>query len=155
MPNLVIAISSRALFDMRESHRVYEEQGLDAYAAYQIAHEDEPLAPGEAFGFVRKLLDLNARFDAGVEVVLLSRNSADTGLRVFNSIEHHQLPITRAAFCGGDAPWRYITAFGCHLFLSTEAEDVRHALDNGVAAATLVSHNTTKSSNTQIGRAHV
>jgi 5'-nucleotidase len=150
MPNLVIAISSRALFDMRESHRVYEEQGLDAYAAYQIAHEDEPLAPGEAFGFVRKLLDLNARFDAGVEVVLLSRNSADTGLRVFNSIEHHQLSITRAAFCGGDAPWRYITAFGCHLFLSTEAEDVRHALDNGVAAATLVSHGTTKSSNAQL-----
>ena len=150
MPNLVIAISSRALFDMRESHLVYEEQGLDAYAAYQIDHEDEPLAPGEAFGFVRKLLDLNARFDAGVEVVLLSRNSADTGLRVFNSIEHHKLSITRAAFCGGDAPWRYITAFGCHLFLSTEAEDVRHALDNGVAAATLVSHGTTTSTNAQL-----
>jgi 5'-nucleotidase len=150
MPNLVIAISSRALFDMRDSHRVYEEQGLDAYAAYQIEHEDEPLAPGEAYGFVRKLLDLNARFDAGVEVVLLSRNSADTGLRVFNSIEHHQLSITRAAFCGGNAPWRYITAFGCHLFLSTEAEDVRHALDNGVAAATLVSHGTTTSNNAQL-----
>ena len=150
MPNLVIAISSRALFDMRESHRVYEEQGLDAYAAYQIEHEDEPLAPGEAFGFVRKLLALNARFDAGVEVVLLSRNSADTGLRVFNSIEHHQLSITRAAFCGGDAPWRYITAFGCHLFLSTEPEDVRQALDHGVAAATLVSHGTTTSNSSQL-----
>jgi 5'-nucleotidase len=150
MPRLVIAISSRALFDMRESHRVYEEQGLDAYAAYQIEHEDEALKPGEAFGFVRKLLALNERFDAGVEVVLLSRNSADTGLRVFNSIEHHQLSITRAAFCGGDSPWRYITAFGCHLFLSTEADDVRRALDNGVAAATLVSHDTTSSANSQL-----
>ena len=86
MPRLVIAISSRALFDMSESHQVFEQQGLEAYAAYQIEHEDEPLAPGEAFGFVRKLLGLNAQFDAGVEVVLLSRNSADTGLRVFNSI---------------------------------------------------------------------
>lgn len=150
MPRLVIAISSRALFDMSESHQVFEQQGLDAYAAYQIEHEDEPLAPGEAFGFVRKLLGLNAQFDAGVEVVLLSRNSADTGLRVFNSIEHHNLPITRAAFCGGESPWRYITAFGCHLFLSTESEDVRAALDNGVAAATLVSHGTTESKHPQL-----
>ena len=93
---------------------------------------------------------MNAQFDAGVEVVLLSRNSADTGLRVFNSIEHHNLPITRAAFCGGESPWRYITAFGCHLFLSTESDDVRAALDNGVAAATLVSHGTTESKHPQL-----
>jgi 5'-nucleotidase len=150
MPRLVIAISSRALFDMSESHQVFEQQGLEAYATYQIEHEDEPLAPGEAFGFVRKLLGLNAQFDAGVEVVLLSRNSADTGLRVFNSIEHHNLPITRAAFCGGESPWRYISAFGCHLFLSTESDDVRAALDNGVAAATLVSHGTTESKHPQL-----
>ena len=74
-----------------------------------------------------------------VEVVLLSRNSADTGLRVFNSIEHYGLPITRAAFCGGESPWRYINAFGCQLFLSAEPGDVRKALENQVAAATLVS----------------
>ena len=69
--------------------------------------------------------------NAEVEVVLLSRNSADTGLRVFNSIQHHNLTISRAAFCGGESPWRYINAFGCQLFLSNEADDVRHALDHG------------------------
>ena len=138
---LVIAISSRALFNLDESHRVYEEQGLQAYSDYQVAREDEPLEPGEAFPLVHKLLHLNQRLggDSHVEVVLLSRNSADTGLRVFNSIEHYGLTISRAAFCGGESPWRYINAFGCQLFLSNEAEDVRYALDCGVAAATLVS----------------
>jgi len=139
---LVIAISSRALFNLDESHEVYEREGLDAYSNYQVEREDIPLEPGEAFPLVHKLLRLNKRLEekSQVEVVLLSRNSADTGLRIFNSIAHHKLAITRAAFCGGESPWRYINAFGCHLFLSNEAEDVRHALDNGVAAATLVSN---------------
>lgn len=139
---LVIAISSRALFDLSASHRVYEEEGLGAYSAYQIAREDEPLEPGEAFPLVEKMLRINARLgvERGVEVVLLSRNSADTGLRVFNSIQHYGLSISRAAFCGGESPWRYINAFGCQLFLSSEAEDVRSALECGVAAATLVSN---------------
>lgn len=137
---LVIAISSRALFNLDDSHRVYEEQGLEAYQRYQIDHEDELLEPGEAFPLVQKLLKINERLVGGprVEVLLLSRNSADTGLRVFNSIEHYQLNISRAAFCGGESPYRYVSAFGCHLFLSTDAEDVRSALDNGVAAATLM-----------------
>lgn len=138
---LVIAISSRALFDLDEAHRVFESDGLAAYSEYQIAHEDDPLAPGQAFRVVKKLLALNDKLPdhLRVEVVLLSRNSADTGLRVFNSIEHYGLPITRAAFCGGEPPWRYINAFGCQLFLSAESEDVRKALENNVAAATLVS----------------
>jgi 5'-nucleotidase len=138
---LVIAISSRALFNLDESHRVYQDQGLQAYSQYQVDREDEPLEPGEAFPLVHKLLRLNERLggENQVEVVLLSRNSADTGLRVFNSIEHYKLAISRAAFCGGESPWRYINAFGCQLFLSNEAEDVRYALDCGVAAATLVS----------------
>lgn len=139
---LVIAISSRALFDLSDSHRVYEEEGLRAYSEYQITREEEPLQPGEAFPLVQKMLRINDRLGEGqgVEVVLLSRNSADTGLRVFNSIQHFELPISRAAFCGGESPWRYINAFGCQLFLSSEAEDVRYALDCGVAAATLVSN---------------
>lgn len=139
---LVIAISSRALFDLSDSHRVYEEEGLAAYSAYQVEREDLPLEPGEAFPLVEKMLRINARLGEGpgVEVVLLSRNSADTGLRVFNSIQHYGLSISRAAFCGGESPWRYINAFGCQLFLSSEAEDVRNALDCGVAAATLVSN---------------
>lgn len=140
---LIVAISSRALFNLDDAHRVFEEEGLDAYSRYQIDNEQTPLEPGTAFGVVKKLLALNDRLHEplGVEVVLLSRNSADTGLRVFNSIEHYQLPITRAAFCGGESPWRYIHAFGCQLFLSAEPQDVRMALENNVAAATLVSRN--------------
>lgn len=138
---LVIAISSRALFNLDDSHQVYTEEGLEAYSRYQIEHEEQPLEPGEAFPMVRKLLDINARLDGDsrVEVILMSRNSADTGLRIFNSIQHYDLNIERAAFCGGESPYRYIRAFGTHLFLSTEPEDVRRALEHGIAAATLVS----------------
>ncbi len=140
---LVIAISSRALFNLDESHEIYVEQGLRAYSQYQIDREDQILEPGEAFGMVQKLLKLNEHFEGEprVEVILLSRNSADTGLRVFNSIEHYGLGITRAAFCGGESPYRYVQAFACHLFLSTSAEDVRFALEQGIAAATIVSSN--------------
>ena len=143
---LVIAISSRALFDLDASHSVYENQGLEAYQQYQIDHEDEPLAPGVAFGLVKKFLNLNAQMATQrVEVILLSRNSADTGLRVFNSIEHYGLDITRAAFCGGDSPYRYISPFNSHLFLSTDGMDVRQALESGIAAATILpSSNTTR-----------
>ena len=118
---LVIAISSRALFDMRESHEVYQREGLSAYSQYQIDHEEEPLAPGDAFPLVQKLLAINDKFDGDtrVEIILLSRNSADTGLRVFNSIAHYGLAIQRAAFSGGESPYRYVKAFGSHLFLST------------------------------------
>jgi 5'-nucleotidase len=139
-PKLVIAISSTALFDMRDSHEIYEKQGVEAYAEYQRRHEDDILAPGEAFPLASKLLRINEKLggEPNVEIILLSRNSADTGLRVFNSITHHGLKITRAAFSGGDSPYRYVSAFACHLFLSTNASDVRNALDNGVAAATLL-----------------
>lgn len=149
---LVLAISSRALFNMDDSHQVYEEEGLDAYSRYQVEREEEPLEPGEAFPLVHKLLNLNEMLggENQVEVVLLSRNSADTGLRVFNSIQHHGLDISRAAFCGGESPWRYINAFGCQLFLSSEAEDVRYALDCGVAAATLVSSTSPQSDRGQL-----
>ncbi|XOV88595.1 MAG: 5'-nucleotidase [Pseudomonadota bacterium] len=136
---LVVATSSSALFNLAESDRVYREQGLKAYAEYQIARESDPLAPGDAFHLVKKLLRLNRLQDQElVEVILLSRNSADTGLRVFNSIEHHGLPITRAAFTGGTPPWRYMAPFRCHLFLSTNPDDVREALANGRAAASIL-----------------
>ncbi len=136
---LVVATSSSALFDLAASDLVYREQGLKAYAEYQIAHETDPLAPGDAFHLVKKLLRLNELQDQElVEVILLSRNSADTGLRVFNSIEHHGLPITRAAFTGGMPPYRYMAAFRCHLFLSTNPDDVREALANGRAAASIL-----------------
>lgn len=136
---LVIAISSRALFNLEDSHRVFEEEGLDAYQQYQISKEDQPLEQGDAFLFVQKLLGLNKLLDESpVQVILLSRNSADTGLRVFNSIQHYGLDISRAAFSGGDSPYRYISAFNSHLFLSTDGADVRQALESGVAAATIL-----------------
>lgn len=137
---LVIGTSSSALFDLSESDRVYREEGLNAYEAYQVAHESETLAPGEAFDLVRKLLNINEFLGVKerVEVILLSRNTADTGLRVFNSIAAHSLPISRAAFTGGAAPYRYMSPFGCHLFLSTNAGDVKEALDHGSAAATIL-----------------
>lgn len=137
---LVIAISSSALFDLSESAKIFNEQGVDAYSRYQVENENTILQPGEAFPLVKKLLAVNELTDNKqlVEVILLSRNSADSGLRVFNSIEHHKLAITRAAFCGGINPWRYIRAFHCDLFLSADAADVRVALDGGVAAATML-----------------
>ena len=137
---LVIAISSTALFDMSESHSIYEQEGVEAYSCYQRQHEDDILEPGEALPLVSKLLSINDQLegDPRVEVILLSRNSADTGLRVFNSIAHYNLDISRAAFSGGTSPYRYVSAFNCDLFLSTNAGDVRSALDNGVAAATLI-----------------
>lgn len=139
-PTLVVAISSRALFDLDASHAVYEEQGISAYCDYQIAHEEDILTPGVAFPLVKKLLGLNKAFDGRVkvEVVLMSRNSADTGLRIFNSIQHHGLDITRAAFTGGASPFEYAAALGAHLFLSANAEDVSQALQAGMAAATIV-----------------
>ncbi len=138
---LIVAISSRALFDLETSHALFEREGLDAYAAFQREHEDELLAPGIAFPLVRKLLALNDSAPPQaprVEVILLSRNSSDTGLRIFNSIEHHGLAIARAAFSNGAPPYPYIRPFGADLFLSTHGDDVRNALLAGVAAATIL-----------------
>ena len=139
-PKLIVAISSRALFDLDDSHKIFTEQGIEAYCQFQIENENVPLEPGVAFPLVKKLLTLNnALHDKGsVEVILLSRNSADPGLRIFNSIEHHSLPITRAAFTGGHNPFGYVAALGAHLFLSADSDDVRNALEAGIAAATLL-----------------
>lgn len=142
LPNdkLVIAVSSRALFNLDESHTIFEKAGVDAYCHHQVENEDTPLNPGVAFGLVKKLLALNEHNPANprVEVILLSRNSADTGLRIFNSIKYHELDIERAAFTSGECTHPYISAFGTHLFLSAEPEDVRKALEAGFAAATIL-----------------
>lgn len=137
---LVVAISSRALFNLDESHAVFENEGVEAYCRYQVEREDIPLEPGVAYGLVKKLLALNERDLANpcVEVILLSRNGADTGLRIFNSIQHHGLSIERAAFSRGESTHRYIQAFGAQLFLSAEPGDVRKALEAGFAAATIL-----------------
>lgn len=137
----VVAISSRALFDLEASHALFEREGLEAYARYQRANEDNILQPGIAFPLVKKLLALNGHQRPGlprVEVILLSRNSSDSGLRIFNSIEHHGLEIVRAAFTNGAAPFPYIRPFGASLFLSAHPEDVANALNAGAAAATIL-----------------
>ena len=137
---LVVAISSRALFDLDESHVVFESQGLKAYSEYQVKHENDILQPGEAFQLVKKLLALNSgEVDhQGVEIILVSRNSADSGLRIFNSIEHHGLDIQRAVFTNGGSPYRYMEAIGTDLFLSGHDEDVRRTLQAGFAAAMIM-----------------
>ncbi|HEY8012220.1 MAG TPA: 5'-nucleotidase [Rudaea sp.] len=137
---LIVAITSRALFDLAESHALFEEAGLDAFREHQTQREDEPLAPGIAFPLVRKLLRLNPPkpAPARVEVILLSRNSADTGLRIFNSIEHYGLDIARAAFTSGAPTAPYVRSFGAQLFLSANPDSVTGALDAGIAAATIL-----------------
>ncbi len=133
---LVIGIASSALFDLSESHRVYLEEGEDGYRDYQEAHAGAVLAPGVAFPFIRRFLAINRHFrkQAPVEVVLLSRNSPETGLRVMNSIAHYGLDISRAAFLTGSAPYPYLPAFNAALFLSANEDDVRKALAAGQPA---------------------
>jgi 5'-nucleotidase len=149
---LVIAISSRALFNLDDSHAIFEREGVDAYCTYQIKSENNPLEPGVAFPLVKKLLALNERDPSNpmVEIILLSRNSADTGLRVFNSIKHHKLNITRASFTRGESTHRYIPAFGADLFLSANPEDVQQALAAGHAAATILPSNVEQNESAQL-----
>lgn len=137
---LVIGISSRALFNLEQENEIYEKQGVDAYATYQRENEDAPLVPGTAFPLVQALLNLNALIPDRrlVEVVVISRNTPDTGLRAFNAIESHHLDISRAAFAGGrESISEYLHAFEVDLFLSKSAGDVQAAIDAGVAAAQL------------------
>jgi len=138
---LVVGISSRALFDLSESHEIFQNDGVEAYRKYQIKNEDQILVPGEAFNLVNKILKINDFYENKdrVEVILLSRNTADTGLRIFNSIESHELNISRAVFCGGESPYKYVKAFGVDLFLSSSKDDVKMAIQNSVASARIIS----------------
>ena len=123
---LVVGIASSALFDLAESDAVFHSEGEQAYRAYQEAHLDEPFQPGVAFPFIRRLLQLN---DIGplVEVIVLSRNSPDTGLRILRSAAHHGLTITRAIFTEGRAAHEFMPALNMSLFLSANEDDVRKA----------------------------
>ena len=134
---LVIAISSRALFNLDESHQIYKDQGVEAYAKHQQENEDVVLNPGVGFTLVKKLLALNSE-KTPIDVILLSRNSADTGLRIFNSIEHYGLNISKAAFTRGESTHPFVGAFEADLFLSSNYHDVQKALESGFAAASIV-----------------
>lgn len=136
---LVIGISSRALFDLEFENAIYDSQGVEEYAKYQRTHENEPLKEGTAFPLLKALLRLNTLIENRrfVEVVVMSKNSPDTGLRAFNAIEAHQLDISRAAFAGGRDVTSYLKAFKVDLFLSRDRAAVQEAIDRGVASAEL------------------
>jgi len=137
---LVVAISSRALFDFEEENRVFEAHDDRAYMQLQLQRVDQPARPGVAFSLVHKLLAFNEGNAHRVEVVILSRNDPVSGMRVFRSAQHYQLPVQRGVFTRGQPPWRYLQPLGANLFLSANEADVRSALDAGVPAARVYPH---------------
>lgn len=141
--SLVIGISSRALFDLEEADRVFETEGVDAYAAYQEAKEDEILAPGIGFRLIQAIQGLNrrARGTRKAEVVVASRNSPATSIRLFKSIEHHKLDIQRAILTSGTPVARYLKPFCVDLYLSAYETDVEEAIRGGIAAAVIYQAN--------------
>lgn len=137
---IVIAISSSALFDMTESDKIFREQGLIAYKKHQRDNIDVPLEKGVAFPFVSRLLKMNDAFPSArpVEVILMSKNSPESGLRAFNSFNYYGLDISRAVLSSGDANFQYLPAFNADLFLSSNEEDVKEALKLGYPAGRIV-----------------
>ena len=137
---LVVAISSRALFDFEEENQIFEQGDDRAYMQLQLQRLDQPAKPGVAFSLVRKLLAFNDADAQRVEVVILSRNDPVSGMRVFRSAQHYGLPIERGSFTRGQPPWRYLKPLNANLFLSTHLSDVRAALAASVPAAQVYPH---------------
>lgn len=135
---LRVGISTRALFNLEEEHRIFNEQGVKAYTAMQLERESQILDKGAGFEVVERLLALNepgAR--AYVDVILLSQNSPDLSLRAFNSIRHYGLAVKTGSFTSGRSLAPYVPAWGIDLFLSNEHADVKGAVEGGAAAARL------------------
>ena len=133
---LVIGVSSRALFDLTEENKIFETQGVDAYCQYQVEHENDILKPGNGYPLIKALLNINKikGHEGRVEVIVMSHNSPDTSLRVFNAIEHYGLDITRAVLASGASLTPYLQAFKTDLYLSADEKDVSAAIDCGIAA---------------------
>ena len=133
---LVVGISANALFDLDKENHIFIDKGLDAYREYQIRNKEKILGKGAAFPFIKRLLNINAVYteENPIEVILLSKNSPETGVRIFNSIKHYGLQITRASFMSGKPAYKYIPAFNISLYLSTNANDVKLAIDGNYAA---------------------
>ncbi len=137
---LVVGISSRALFDLEEENRIYEEEGLEAYSKYQIEHENDILKPGTAFPLIKALHKLNDGGHNLTEIIVVSKNTVTTSLRIFNSIEHYGLQISRAAMVSGAPIAPYLKAFKTDLFLSASEDDVQEAINANIAAGLICSH---------------
>ena len=140
---LVVAISSRALFDLEEENRVFEQSDDRAYMKLQLERLEEPAKPGVAFSLIKKLLAFNTAGNEAtqrVEVVILSRNDPVSGLRVFRSVQTHELSVARGVFTRGREPWRYLSPLQANLFLSANPDDVKAALLMGFPAATVATH---------------
>lgn len=141
--HLIIGISSSALFNQEEENRIYEEKGEFDYNSYQSDHEGEILEPGTGFQIVKAFSKINTllKSERKTETIIMSRNSADSGLRLFNSIENHGLEISRAAFLGGAGIKPYLYAFDTDLFLSTNDPDIRQAVNANIAAGKIMNYN--------------
>ncbi len=141
---LVVGVSTRALFDLTVENEIFESGGVEAYRQFQEEHETEILKPGPGFGLIRALLDINKLpgQQGRVEVIIMSRNSADTSLRIFDSIEHYGLDITRAVLASGGHLAPYLESFHTDLFLSAHEDDVQAAIDAGIAAGIICTDGT-------------
>ena len=138
---LVVGISSRALFDLEEENKIFETQGLEAYIKYQEEHENDILKPGPAFPLVKALHNLNCEEKKLTEIIIMSKNNTSTSMRIFNSIKHYGLDITRAALVSGMSIAPYLNAFKTDLFLSASEEDVQEAINANIAAGIICTGN--------------
>lgn len=137
---LVVGVSSTALFNLEKESEIFNTVGLDAYRQYQVENKGVPLEKGLAYPFVRRFLNINKVYteEKPVEVVLFSKNSPETGVRIFNSIRHYELDISRGAFTSGQSPHKYIPAYNISLFLSTDAKDVGNAIRTNYPAGIFI-----------------
>jgi len=154
---LVIGISSRALFDLNMENEIYENDGLEAYCKYQLDHEGDILKPGTGFALIEAMLKINTLNNSKkrVEVVIISRNSADTSLRISNSINHYHLDITRAAFTGGEPVAKYLNAFDVDLFLSATEKDVQDAAEAHIASGMIYDSPNNKNNNSPLDQIRI
>ncbi len=137
---LVVAISSRALFDLEEENKVFEQSDDHAYMQLQLERLEQPAKPGVAFALVKKLLAFNTDRTKLVEVVVLSRNDPVSGLRIFRSTQTHELNVARGVFTRGREPYRYLKPLQANLFLSANPGDVKAALELNFPSATVATH---------------
>jgi len=137
---LVVGVSSNALFDLQAEDRIFREEGIKAYRKYQVENKNKKLEKGSAYHFVERFLRINKVYaeELPVEVVILSKNSPETGVRIMNSIKEHGLDISRGAFTSGDPPYKYIPAYNISLFLSSNENDVSNAIKSGFPAGRFI-----------------